>query len=162
MSGGKPSELTHLDAQGRNLMDAVIERARRDGRMVLDEAPVVALCPWAPMAPFEVWFVPIDGGAWLGDAPDALVDALADRMARVEAAVMHEVGDPARNTLLYTAPFDEQAARGSVLERLRRRRDGGIEAREALVQQRGHARALVLLVVAGAAVPGLVAQEHAR
>jgi len=65
----------HLHAQGRGVLQALIEGERNDGRRMLYEGPhAVAFVPVCARYPYEVWIAPIapvEGFAQLGEAQRA-------------------------------------------------------------------------------------------
>lgn len=91
----------------RDLLGDVLAHERMDGSRIVRDGAVVALCPWAPLAPFELWLVPDQPAAHFSSAPDALVDALATAMHDSLGRLAAELDDPPYNALLYEAPREQ-------------------------------------------------------
>lgn len=99
--------------RGRDLLQDIVDHDREDGsRVVWEGDRVVAVCPWAPMSPFEVWLIPSSPGATFAQADDRLIDELAAGMRAVLGQLARVLGreqngrsvTPATNAMLYNAP----------------------------------------------------------
>ena len=82
------------------MLEAVIDSARHDGRLLFEEGGVVALCPWAPEGAFDVWLVPSAASARFEGSSDALLGATADAMSRVITAYRRILDGPPYNAWL--------------------------------------------------------------
>lgn len=94
----------HRD-RGRELLQDVLDHERESGRrLVWEGSRVVAFCAWAPMSPFEVWFVPSESASTFSEADERLVEELAVGMRFVLRQQARVLADPAYNAWLYDAP----------------------------------------------------------
>jgi len=75
-------------------------------RVVWRDDEIVAVCPWAPSATFEVWLVPAKESTHFRGATDAQIDGLARALHRVLGALDRELENPPHNAILYDAPRD--------------------------------------------------------
>ncbi len=94
----------HLRETERELLQDLLNYELEKGERVIWEGRgLVALCPWAPQMPFEVWFVPSrPQGSWLEDSID--LAGLAEGMAKVLRAQAKVLASPSYNACLYQAP----------------------------------------------------------
>ncbi len=90
--------------------EAVVQDARRSGRLVAEVGGVAVITPHAPRFSFEVWFVPPGAGPAFEDADEATVAALADAMDRGSAALAALLDRPDTTAALHTAPTSDAAA----------------------------------------------------
>ncbi len=122
----------HRAARGRDLLQDILDHARDDRtRLVWEDEHVVAFCPFAPVASFEVWVVPVRPQAHFRAAPDAVVRALAEASWRASARIARELEDPPHNALLFTAPRgvgEDEGFRWHLRLRPRLEPGGGLEA----------------------------------
>lgn len=103
----------HFRDKQRDLLGDLLAFDVEEGkRVVADAGAVVAVCPYAPRAPFEVWLVPRAPLPSFPDADDAAIGALADAMVQVLRAYDAVLEDPPYNAILYTAPNDGDATIG--------------------------------------------------
>lgn len=100
----------HAARTGRSLLGDLLREELKDGaRVVHDRDEVVSFCAYAPRFSGEVWIVPRAGGAAFGDASDRLIDAVADHLTAVTAALHAVLQPPAYNVLLVHAPAGQPA-----------------------------------------------------
>ena len=78
--------------------------------MLFHEGPVLAVCPFAPRHPFEVWLVPESPGPSFADATPEEVDAVGRAMHRVYRALAAVVGDAPTTATALGAPVGEVSA----------------------------------------------------
>jgi UDPglucose--hexose-1-phosphate uridylyltransferase len=97
----------HRARTGRPLMQELREVEARAGRLVLEQGPVMAFCPFAPRHPFEVWLVPDGAGPHLADATPAQLEATARAMHAVLGALERGVGPTPLTALAFGAPAQE-------------------------------------------------------
>jgi len=91
--------------RGRELLQDVLDYERESGRRLVWEGErIVAFCAWAPMSPFEVWFVPAAPSASFVGSDDRLVEELAVGMRFVLRQMARVLRGPAHNAWLYDAP----------------------------------------------------------
>ncbi|MBT3219602.1 MAG: hypothetical protein HN348_10970 [Proteobacteria bacterium] len=116
-----PDYLEHMVKRGsdhqwlsnKELMDSVIELERDDGRRILWEGErLIAFCPFAPMAAFEVWFVPLQSAPHFMEADGQQIDELAEAMSTVLRAINCELENPAYNAFIHTSPLRLSRDRG--------------------------------------------------
>jgi UDPglucose--hexose-1-phosphate uridylyltransferase len=94
----------HHARTGRELLGDLVDHERREGTRLVRDGDVVALCPWAPASPFEVWLIPAAPSPRFSEASDALVIALARALHETTRRIARELGDPAYNAVLFEAP----------------------------------------------------------
>lgn len=102
----------HWRRHGRPLLRDVLAAELDEGtRLLARDGPVVALCPFAPRHPFEVWFVPLDPGPGLADATGEELAAAARLMHRVQRALDRAVG-PAPSTAVALGAAEGEPSEG--------------------------------------------------
>ena len=96
----------YFESKERCLLCDLLEQERADGgRIVLDSANMIAICPFASRFPFEVWIAPKRHSCDFGKMqPPELAD-LAVVMKQVLTRLKVSLDDPPYNALLHTAPF---------------------------------------------------------
>lgn len=105
----------HLERTERELFQDLLDHdLDEQKRIVWEGEGLVALCPWAPRAPFEVWIVPRHRAPSFLDVDEAAVAALAAAMNTILAAQARVLEDPPYNAVLYTAPRDASGFRWHV------------------------------------------------
>ncbi len=82
----------------------LIERAEADDRIVWQGQHILALCPFAPMYPFETWLVPTSGSPDFRDADDMVLTDLALAMHHVLGAMAEQLSELAYCAALFTRP----------------------------------------------------------
>ncbi|MCB9676035.1 MAG: DUF4921 family protein [Alphaproteobacteria bacterium] len=85
------------------LVQRLVQAARDENRVVWEGNGVVAFCPWAPSAAFEVWLAPTDAVPWMS-LDRSRVDGLADGLAEVERRLHEGFGFCSHNTVLFDGP----------------------------------------------------------
>jgi len=97
----------HRRDRGRDLLgDLVQADLDEQRRVVWRDDEIVAVCPWAPSATFEVWLVPVREGQHFREATDAQIEGLARGLHFVLGALARELENPPHNVVLYDAPRD--------------------------------------------------------
>jgi UDPglucose--hexose-1-phosphate uridylyltransferase len=76
-------------------------------RVVLENADVVAVAPYASRLPFETWLLPRRHGARFEEAPRHEYESLARLLKSVMIRVDRALESPAYNLILHTAPLAE-------------------------------------------------------
>ncbi|TNC21826.1 galactose-1-phosphate uridylyltransferase [Amycolatopsis alkalitolerans] len=95
----------HYDRTGRPFAaDLLTGELAAGDRVVLAGARAVAYSPFAPAAEFEVRIAPTRHRADFAAVPDEELPSVAHVLRRVLAALRDELGDPAYNLILHTAP----------------------------------------------------------
>lgn len=97
------------DSHGTDLLGDLLRHDLADGARVLwQDEHVVVTAPYAPRVSFETWVSPKVGGPFFHDASPGVVDAVADAMTAVLAAVHKVAAPPAYNALLFEAPRGQE------------------------------------------------------
>lgn len=81
-----------------------------DRRIILENADVVALAPYAPRFPFETWIVPRRHGARYEEAAQHELESLARLLKGVLLRVNRALESPSYNLIVHSAPFSEDAS----------------------------------------------------
>ncbi len=90
----------------------------------MSSGDVVAWCPWAPVAPFEVWLAAREQAPRFADCSDSMCDALSDAMWGVLVATAAALDGLSYNAVLWTAPAGDVPKGFRWLMRLVPRIDG--------------------------------------
>ena len=96
---------------GRCVWCGLIERARDDGRVVIETDHFVALCPYAPRFPLETHVLPTFHVRQFEETAEALLAELSEVMVCLIRKIETTLGLSAYNYLIHTAPFDFAEAR---------------------------------------------------
>src|SRR3989475_3369888 len=96
----------HFTAKERCVYCDIVHQEIREGRrVILENADVVALAPYAPRFAFETWLLPKRHGAQFEEAPrheyEGLARILKQLLLRMDRALEH----PAYNLIVHTSPF---------------------------------------------------------
>ncbi|MGK3206759.1 galactose-1-phosphate uridylyltransferase [Amycolatopsis sp. MEPSY49] len=115
LSAGTRRELetarAHHRDHGRRLADEQLEATLNDGkRIVFTDDHVIAYTPFAQVAAYEVRIVPHRAHADFAAATAEEIRATAGCLGAVLAALRAELGDPAYNVVVRTAPRDYESA----------------------------------------------------
>ena len=89
--------------------DIVRQELATGRRIILENADIVALAPFAPRFPFETWLVPKRHGARFEDAAGHEYEALARLLKAVLRRMNRALETPSYNLIIHTAPFSEEA-----------------------------------------------------
>jgi UDPglucose--hexose-1-phosphate uridylyltransferase len=96
----------HYAVKERCVFCDVVNQDVEDGRrVVLENADVVALAPYAPRFPFETWLLPRRHGARFEEAPRHEYESLARALKAVLQRMDRVLEKPAYNFVLHTSPF---------------------------------------------------------
>ncbi len=85
--------------------DILQQEIDADRRIVLENADIVALEPYAPRLPFETWLLPRRHGARFEDAARNEIESLARALKSVLARMNRALESPPFNLIVHTAPF---------------------------------------------------------
>ncbi len=96
-------QVVHAQERRPDLFDALLDRARSDRRVVAERDGLVAFCPWASSAAFEVWVAPTERIPWMS-LDRARVRGLAVVLADLQARLDGAVAWCSYNVVLYDAP----------------------------------------------------------
>ena len=90
--------------------DIVHEDSADERRVILENADVVALAPYAPRFPFETWILPKQHGARFEDAPRHQYEGLAKILKALLQRMDRALESPPFNLIVHTAPFVDGVA----------------------------------------------------
>jgi UDPglucose--hexose-1-phosphate uridylyltransferase len=98
----------HFATKERCIFCDIVAQELADGRrVVLEQADMVALAPYAPRFPFETWLLPRRHGARFEDAPRGEFESLARLLKGVLMRIDRALESPAYNLIVHTAPPGE-------------------------------------------------------
>jgi UDPglucose--hexose-1-phosphate uridylyltransferase len=101
----------HFAAKERCVYCDIVHQEIRDGRrVILENADVVALAPYAPRFAFETWLLPKRHGARFEEAPRHDYEGLARMIKAVLQRIDRALESPAYNLILHTSPFSEDTS----------------------------------------------------
>jgi UDPglucose--hexose-1-phosphate uridylyltransferase len=96
----------HLTATGRCIFcDLITQEINAGMRVVADSPLCLAVAPYASRSPFEVWLLPRGHGARFEEASGEAIAGLAAGLHAVLAQMDAQLGRPAFNAVLHSAPF---------------------------------------------------------
>src|SRR4029077_2147959 len=88
--------------------DVVHQELTSGTRVILENADMVAVAPYAPRFPFETWLLPRRHGARFEEASRQEYEALAWLLKAVLVRMNRALASPAYNLIIHSAPFSEQ------------------------------------------------------
>ena len=101
----------HFAMKERCVYCDIVRQDIRDGRrVILENADVVALAPYAPRFAFETWLLPKRHGARFEEAPRHEYEGLARVIKAVLQRIDRALESPSYNLILHTSPFSEDAS----------------------------------------------------
>ena len=101
----------HFAAKERCVFCDIVHQDVRDGRRVIVEnADIVALAPYAPRFAFETWLLPKRHGARFEEAPRHDYESLARMIKVVLQRMDRALESPAYNLILHTSPFSQDTS----------------------------------------------------
>lgn len=102
-----PAIAAELTGVGRDpsMFSRLLDEARRDGRVVAEQAGLMALVPPAPRQPYETWIVSSTAAPHFHDEPAARVAAIADLTRDLVARMTRLAPDCHYNWWLHQAPY---------------------------------------------------------
>ena len=77
-------------------------------RVILENADIVALAPYAPRFPFETWLVPRRHGSRFEEASQQEYASLARMLKALLLRVNRALESPSYNLIVHTSPFSEE------------------------------------------------------
>lgn len=99
----------YYDMKERCIFCDIVRQELRDGsRIVLENDQMVALCPYAPRFPFEVWILPKNHNAFFEDSKDYEFRGLAQAMTLVFKKLDKALNNPPYNFILHTSPISDK------------------------------------------------------
>ncbi len=98
----------HFDAKERCIFcDIVGQELAARRRVILENADVVALAPYAPRLPFETWILPKRHRGRFEESPRQDFEGLARALKQVVSRMGRALESPPYNFVLHTSPFTE-------------------------------------------------------
>jgi UDPglucose--hexose-1-phosphate uridylyltransferase len=88
--------------------DIVHQETEMKERLVCENDGFIAVCPWAPIFPFEVWIMPRRHDSCFEDCGPAELSHLAAVSSEVHKRLDAALKRPHYNSILHTSPFDDQ------------------------------------------------------
>jgi UDPglucose--hexose-1-phosphate uridylyltransferase len=89
--------------------DILRQESEAARRIILENADIVALAPYAPRFPFETWILPRKHGARFEQAPQHEFESLARILKALLLRINRALESPAYNLLVHTSPLAEEA-----------------------------------------------------
>ncbi len=77
-------------------------------RLVCENDAFIAVCPWAPKFPFEVWVLPRVHDSCYEDSDPEMFKSMAEVVSEVHKRLDKALNRPHYNAILHTSPFAEQ------------------------------------------------------
>jgi UDPglucose--hexose-1-phosphate uridylyltransferase len=100
----------HFASKERCVFCDVLAQDQRDGRrLIIDNADMVALAPYAPRFPFETWILPKRHQSLFEDAPRHEYTSLARLLRELVRRMNKMLLNPPYNLLIHSAPLQEPA-----------------------------------------------------
>jgi UDPglucose--hexose-1-phosphate uridylyltransferase len=100
----------HFASKERCVFCDVLAQDQRDGRrLIIDNADMVALAPYAPRFPFETWILPKRHQSLFEDAPRHEYASLARLLRELVRRMNKMLLNPPYNLLIHSAPLQEPA-----------------------------------------------------
>ena len=101
----------HFAAKERCVYCDIVREDLRDGRrVILENAEIVALSPYAPRFPFETWLLPKRHGSRFEEAPRHEFASLARMIKMVLQRIDRALERPSYNLIVHTSPFSEDTS----------------------------------------------------
>ncbi len=101
----------HFAAKERCVFcDIIRQELAAARRVILENADMVAIAPYAPRFPFETWLLPRRHGARFEEASRQEYEALAWLLKSVLLRMNRALESPAYNLIVHSSPFSEQPA----------------------------------------------------
>jgi UDPglucose--hexose-1-phosphate uridylyltransferase len=98
----------HFAVKERCVFCDVIHQDQADGRrVILENADVIALAPYAPRFAFETWILPKRHGARFEEAPRHEYESLARVLKALLQRMDRALESPPFNLILHSSPFSE-------------------------------------------------------
>ncbi|HEV8436756.1 MAG TPA: galactose-1-phosphate uridylyltransferase [Methylomirabilota bacterium] len=102
--------LQHFRIKQRCIWCDIVRQERQDGgRVVLEQAGIIALAPFAPRFPFETWVLPVGHRSSYEEAPMGDLVTLASVLGEILRRIGRTLDDPPYNLILHSAPLRARA-----------------------------------------------------
>jgi len=99
----------YLQHQKSPLASILEQEQAQTIRVISANKHFVALCPFASMCPFEVYFVPVNDISSPGQLTDTMIPDLAQLLQDTLLRLDNGLGDPDYNLVFHTAPVQDDA-----------------------------------------------------
>jgi UDPglucose--hexose-1-phosphate uridylyltransferase len=101
----------HYEQKERCVFCDIVKQDAADGRrIIVENADIVALAPYAPRLPFETWLLPKRHGARFEEAPRHEYESLARALKSVLQRMDRALETPPFNLIVHTSPFSEDTS----------------------------------------------------
>jgi UDPglucose--hexose-1-phosphate uridylyltransferase len=100
----------HFAAKERCVFCDILRQEGGGPRVIVENADIVALAPYAPRFPFETWLLPRRHAARYEEAPRHEYEALARLLKSVLLRMERTLERPAYNMIIHSSPFSEDTA----------------------------------------------------
>jgi UDPglucose--hexose-1-phosphate uridylyltransferase len=101
----------HFAVKERCVFCDIVQQEMADGRrVILENADIVALAPYAPRFAFETWLLPRRHGARFEEAPRHEYESLARVLKALLQRMDRALESPPFNLIVHTSPFSEDIA----------------------------------------------------
>src|SRR5262249_5284044 len=100
----------YLDKERGVFGDILRQEMVSGRRIILENADIIALAPYAPRSPFETWIVPRRHGARFEDAGQREFESLARLLKALLMRMNRALESPSYNLIVHSAPFSEDAS----------------------------------------------------
>jgi len=99
----------HFTAKERCVFCDIIKQEVSAGtRVIIENADLIALAPYAPRFPFETWLLPRRHSSRFEDAPRHECEGLARMLKSVLVRIDRTLDRPAYNLIIHSSPFTEE------------------------------------------------------
>jgi len=99
----------HFTAKERCVFCDIIKQEVSAGtRVIIENADLIALAPYAPRFPFETWLLPRRHSSRFEDAPRHEYEGLARILKSVLVRIDRTLDRPAYNLIIHSSPFTEE------------------------------------------------------
>jgi UDPglucose--hexose-1-phosphate uridylyltransferase len=98
----------HFVEKERCIFCDILHQELKDGRrVILENADMVAVAPWAPRFPFETWLLPRRHSSRFEEAPRHEYESLARVLKGLLARINRALESPPFNLIIHSSPFTE-------------------------------------------------------
>jgi UDPglucose--hexose-1-phosphate uridylyltransferase len=98
----------HFADKERCIFCDIVHQELKEGvRVILENADMVAVAPWAPRFPFETWLLPRRHASRFEEAPRHEYESLAKVLKAVLGRINRALESPPFNLIVHSSPFTE-------------------------------------------------------
>jgi UDPglucose--hexose-1-phosphate uridylyltransferase len=90
--------------------DIVHQELATGRRIILENADIVALAPYAPRFPFETWLLPRRHGSRFEEAAQREYESLARLLKALLLRINRALESPSYNLIVHSSPFSEETS----------------------------------------------------